>query len=78
LTAAFVREAVYDGRRIAMLRCVDGPNGVTVVEAEIAPAGGGNPVRRGPYSFSSPQEAFRFVQETTLALQYLGCAVGPV
>ena len=60
-----------------MLRCVDGPDGATIVEAEIAPAGGGQPVRRGPYTFGNPHEAFRFIQEATLALQYLGCVVGP-
>jgi hypothetical protein len=76
LSTALVREAVRDGRRVALLRCVDGPEGVTIVEAEVAAAGGG-PVRRGPYSFGNAHEAFRFLQEATLALQYLGCSVSP-
>jgi len=36
-----------------------------------------DPVRRGPYRFATATEAFRFVQESLLALQYLGCTVGP-
>jgi hypothetical protein len=74
LSVALVREAVRDGRRVAILRCLDGPDG-TIVEAMIEPPGGGDPIRRGPYRFASANEAFRFVQEAMLALQYLGCAV---
>lgn len=69
-----VREATREGRRVALLRCYDG-QGETVVEAEVTPVRGGEPVRRGPYRFSSATEAFRFVQEAMLALQYLGCEV---
>ena len=57
-----------------MLRCVDARTGKPIVEAEIAPTGGASGQSR-PVQLRSPQEAFRFVQETTLALQYLGCAV---
>ena len=64
-----VREAVRDGRRVAILRCYDG-DGATVVEYEAGPAR-----RRGTYRFRSAPEAFRFVQEALLALQYLGCSV---
>jgi hypothetical protein len=71
-----LREATRDGRRVALLRCYDG-EGSTIVEAEVTPAGAMEPVRRGPYRFATATEAFRFVQETLLALQYLGCAVGP-
>jgi hypothetical protein len=74
LTTGLVREAVHDGRRIALLRCVDGPQG-TVVEALVVSANGGEPIRRGPYTFGNAHEAFRFMQEATLALQYLGCTV---
>jgi hypothetical protein len=59
-----------------MLRCVDGPDGATVVEVEVASAGTGGHVSRGPYRFRTAHEAFQFVQEATLALQYLGCTVG--
>ena len=69
-----VREATRDGRRVALLRCYDG-DGETVVEAEVTTRDGGT-VKRGPYRFPNATEAFRFVQESLLALQYLGCTVG--
>jgi hypothetical protein len=74
MTAELVREASYEGKRIALLRCFDA-GGATVVEAEVLPAGAAQPVRRGPYRFATAPEAFRFVQEALLALQYLGCRV---
>ena len=46
-------------------------------EAEVHPHGSTRLVRPGPYRFASATDAFRFVQESLLALQYLGCAVGP-
>jgi hypothetical protein len=64
-----VRKAVRDGRSIALLRCYDGDGGTTVeYEAELTG-------RRGGYRFATAPEAFRFVQEALLALQYLGCTV---
>jgi len=69
-----VREATREGRRVAVLRCYDG-EGVTIVEAEVSPVRGGDLVQRGPYRFRTATDAFRFVQESLLALQYLGCAV---
>jgi hypothetical protein len=69
-----IREATRDGRRLALLRCYDG-DGATIVEAEVTPVGAVQAVRRGPYRFPSATDAFRFVQETLLALQYLGCEV---
>ena len=69
-----VREATRDGRRVALLRCYDGAD-ETIVDAEVHPVRGGDAVRRGPYRFSTATEAFRFVQEALLALQYLGCNV---
>ena len=74
MTAQLIRKATQDGRRVAILRCYDS-EGTTVVEAEVLPAGGTEPVRRGPYRFATAPEAFRFVQEALLALQYLGCQV---
>jgi hypothetical protein len=62
------REAHRDGHRVALLRCYDG-DGVTIVEYE-AEAG-----KKGAYRFASAPEAFRFVQEALLAMQYLGCTV---
>lgn len=70
-----IREATRDGRRIALLRCYDADGGGTLVEAEVTPSRGGDPIRRGPYRFENANEAFRFVQEALLALQYLGCQV---
>ncbi len=74
MSSQLIREATQDGRRIAILRCFDS-EGTTVVEAEVLPAGATETVRRGPYRFTSAPEAFRFVQEAVLALQYLGCQV---
>ena len=74
MTAELLREATRDGRAVARLRCYDAA-GVTVVDAEVMPHGDRYPVRRGPYRFASASDAFRFVQETMLALQYLGCRV---
>jgi len=70
-----LREATRDGQRVALLRCYDGA-GETIVEAQVVPVRGGEPVRRGPYRFRTATDAFRFVQETLLALQYLGCQIG--
>jgi hypothetical protein len=75
VNAQLVREATRDGRRVALLRCYD-LDGATVVEAEISPAGGGEPMIRGPYRFDTAPEAFRFVQEAVLALKQLGCSIG--
>jgi len=64
-----LREAVRDGHRIGILRCYDG-QGSTVVELEAHQTGA-----RRFYQFATAPEAFRFVQEAVLALQYLGCQV---
>jgi hypothetical protein len=74
MSTELVREATRDGRRIALLRCYDDPQeGTTIVEAEIHPPAG-DAVSHG-YRFSTAPEAFRFVQEALLALQYLGCNI---
>jgi hypothetical protein len=65
-----VREAARDGHRVVLLRCYDG-DAATVVEYEA----GADGERRGSYRFATAPEAFRFVQEALLALQYLGCSV---
>lgn len=69
-----VREALIDGRRVAVMRCFDG-DGATIVEVEVMPTNSDIPVSRGPYRFATAHEAFRFMQEALLALQYLGCSV---
>ena len=70
------REATRDGRRVALLRCYDAGD-VTIVQAEVTPVGSPGPIRRGPHRCATASGAFRFVRESLLALQYLGCAVGP-
>jgi hypothetical protein len=65
-----VREARRDGLRVAVLRCRDDALGGSVVELEAEQTG----VRRH-YRFRNAPDAFRFVQEALLALQYLGCTV---
>jgi hypothetical protein len=75
VSTELVREVRQDGRPVARLRCFDAPAGGSIVEADVVPASGGAPLRRGPYHFASAHEAFRFVQEALLTLQYLGCTV---
>jgi hypothetical protein len=75
VTGELVREATHGGKWVAMIRCFDGEGGTSIVEAEVTPVGGGDPIRRGPYTFSTAHEAFRFMQEAVLTLQYLGCAI---
>ena len=70
-----IREATRDGRTVARLRCYDA-DGMTVVDAEVLRQGSAHPLRPGPYRFTTAPDAFRFVQEALLALQYLGCRVG--
>jgi hypothetical protein len=60
--------------RVMTLRCVETHGGFSV-ECEVNPVGGLDPAPRGPYAFSSESEARQFVDEATLALQYLGCDV---
>ena len=74
MTAELIREAYRGEQRIARFRCFD-DDGLSVVEAEVTPADGGAAVVRGPYRFQTAHEAFRFLQEAMLALQYLGCSI---
>jgi hypothetical protein len=53
---------------VATLRCYD-DDGVTIVEYESATGAA------GAYRFATAPDAFRFVQEALLAMQYLGCAI---
>ena len=69
-----VREVTYENRRLASLRCYDDATGSTIVEAVVFPAAGGDGQSK-PYRFANAHEAFRFVQEAMLTLQYLGCSV---
>ena len=74
MSTGLVKEARKGGVLVATLRCVEDADGASV-EAEVLPAGGSTPVPRGPYRFATAQEASRFVQEATLALEYLDCSV---
>jgi hypothetical protein len=74
VSSELVREATKEGRSVARLHLHEA-DGVTVVDAEVLPVGAGYSVRRGPYRFASASDASRFVHETMLALQYLGCQV---
>jgi hypothetical protein len=76
VTGELIREATHDGKWVAMIRCYDGEGGTSIVEAEVTPVSGGSAIRRGPYTFATAHEAFRFMQEAVLTLQYLGCAIG--
>jgi hypothetical protein len=74
MNGELIREATRDGRTIARLRCYD-EDGATIVDAEVMPPGAEQPTHRGPYRFETAPDAFRFLQEALLALQYLGCTV---
>jgi hypothetical protein len=74
VSTELVRRALQGDRVVAIVRCYDDHPG-TSVEAEVTPANGADPVRRGPYRFASAHEAFRFVQEAMLTFEYLGCTI---
>jgi hypothetical protein len=70
------RYAEKQGRRVALVRCID--YGVHAqVDCDVYPANGVDtePRRAGPYIFRTAGEALRFVEEAALALRYLGCQV---
>ena len=72
----FTRTARKDGRLIATLRRLMLGNQF-IVESDVYPVGTMRvePVRPGPYLFGSREEASAFIDETTLALEYLGCEI---
>ena len=69
-----VRRVGRDGRHVATLRCIERA-GQHVVEAEVYPLNTMRvePLRLGPHAFASRQDAERFVEEASLAFEYLGC-----
>lgn len=71
-----VRTARKDGRQVVMLRRAE-VDGQVVVECEVYPVNSlrVEPIRPGPYTFQTEEEANAFVEETGRALEYLGCAV---
>jgi hypothetical protein len=70
----FTRTARKDGRNVATLRRLQLGNQF-IVESDVYPVGTMRiePVRPGPYVFGTREEASAFIEETTLALEYLGC-----
>ena len=73
----FSRTARKDGRQVVTLRRLALGNQF-IVESDVYPVGTMRvePMRPGPYVFTSREEASAFIEETTRALQYLGCEVG--
>jgi hypothetical protein len=71
-----VHSAKKEGREIVRLRSVD-HGGPCLIECEVYPMQGLSvePLRPGPYRFSSRTEADDFIKEAVLALTYLGCDV---
>ena len=72
----FSRTARKEGKQVATLkRLMLGSQ--FIVESDVYPVGTMRiePVRPGPYVFGSREEAAAFIEETTLALEYLGCEV---
>lgn len=71
------RFAKRGNQQVVTMRCVEGAAGAFAVECEVYPVGSMRvePVSKGPYAFPSEADARRFVDEATLALQYLGCDV---
>lgn len=57
------------------MRLVEGPAGQPVVECDVYPVDSMRvkPITPGPYAFASRREADRFIEETSRALEYLGC-----
>ncbi len=74
--AVLARYASLEGRDVASLRCL-GVEGGFAVECQVHPARDpdAGPRELGPYSFERLEDARRFVDEVSLALEYLGCEV---
>ena len=72
----FSRTARKDEHQVVTLRRLMLGNQF-IVESDVYPVGTMriDPVRPGPYVFGSRDEASAFIEETTLALEYLGCDI---
>lgn len=73
---AFRRRArTEDGWELVTLRGLRLRDG-WVVECEVLPPGAeSEPIRPGPYTFTTERAARAFADEATLALEYLGCEI---
>jgi hypothetical protein len=71
-----LKTARKDGRQVVTLRREQTDDQV-VVHCEVYPVNSlrVEPIRPGPYTFNSEEEATTFVDETSRALEYLGCTV---
>jgi hypothetical protein len=65
-----------DGKQVVILRRYEGARGA-VVECDVFPVDTMRiePLRPGPYLFTSPEPASRFIEEVLLSLEYLGCTI---
>jgi len=72
----FSRTAKKEGRQVATLRRL-ALGAQFIVESDVYPVGTMRvePMRPGPYVFGSREEANAFIEQTTLALEYLGCDI---
>lgn len=70
------KTARKDGRQVVTLRREQTDDQV-VVHCEVYPVNSlrVEPIRPGPYVFHTEDEAKTFVDETSRALEYLGCTV---
>jgi hypothetical protein len=70
-----IRSAKKDGRQVVTMRLVEGAAGEAVVECDVYPVDSMRvkPIKPGPYAFATRREADRFIEETSRALEYLGC-----
>jgi hypothetical protein len=75
-SAQRARTARKDGRQVVTLRR-EQADGQIVVHCEVYPVNSlrVEPIRPGPYVFNTEEEATSFLDETSRALEYLGCAV---
>ena len=65
----FSRTAASDGRHVVTLRCLEADQEF-LVECAV---GADRERTLGPYVFADARDARRFVDEATLALEFLGC-----
>lgn len=70
-------EATRGNERVVALRLIEDGAGGYTVECDVDPVDGHRVAlwRAGPYSFQSERDARTFVDEATVALQYLGCEI---
>jgi hypothetical protein len=73
----FTHEVRKDGRPLVILRGIESEGSGVIVETDVYPAGvkpGAEP-RRRPFSFTTEDQALRFVDDALDSLQYLNCLV---